>query len=247
MKLTGDYHTHTNYTHGTGSVEDSVRQAEKIGLRQVAITEHSYKGWNHIKPGDLPKIKHDIEEARSKYSVDVLYGIEANLMSRNGDIDISDEELKDMDIVVLGCHKHSHAKLIEKIKFFLPNLLIKNPSKKQIERNTMAYLKAMDKHRINVLAHLGYAGCRVDCERLAIECAKRNIYIEFNGKRINFTKSDIEKMLKTDVKFIINSDAHNPLNVGRNHRAFNLIEKYKIPLDRIVNIDGRIPEFHRGE
>ena len=247
MRLTGDYHTHTNYTHGIGSVEDNVKQAEKIGLKQIAITEHSYKGWNHIKPGDLPKIKHDIEAIRDKYNVDILYGIEVNLMSRNGDIDINDEELKDMDLVILGCHKQTHVSFVEKLKFVLPNLIFKKPSKKQIERNTQAYLKAMDKHRINILAHLGYAGCKVDCEKLAIECAKRHIYIEFNGKRINFTKSDIEKMLKTDVQFIINSDAHHPLNVGRNHRAYNLIEKYKIPLDRIANIDGRTPNFFRGE
>jgi len=124
----------------------------------------------------------------------------------------------------------------------LPNLIIKKPTKKQIERNTQAYINAMDKHRVSILAHLGYANCYVDCEKLAKECAKRGIYIELNGKRINFTKDDIYKMLKTDVKFIINSDAHHPLNVGKNHRAFNLIEKYKIPLDRIVNLN-EIPKF----
>ena len=40
------------------------------------------------------------------------------------------------------------------------------------------------------------------------------------GKRINFSKSDIEGMVSTGVKFIINSDAHSRLAVGKNHRAF---------------------------
>jgi len=117
------------------------------------------------------------------------------------------------------------------------------PTKKQIERNTQAYINAMDKHRINILAHLNDAGCYVDCERLAQECVKRNIYIELNGKRIKFTQDEVDKMVRAGVKFIINSDAHNPLDVGKNHRGFNLIEKYKIPLNQVVNLN-EMPQFN---
>ena len=242
MKLLGDYHTHTTYTHGKSTVEENVAQAEILGLKEIAITEHSYKGFNHIRKGDLAKIKKDIDDCKDKYNVNVLLGIEANLMSANGDIDISDEELNGLDIVVLGFHKFSKVKLKNLFSFVLPNLLRKNPSKAQIKRNTQAYINAMDKHRVSILAHLGYAGCAVDCVRLAEECVKRGIYIELNGKRINFTKEDIEKMVSTGVKFVIDSDAHSKHAVGKNHRAFNLVEKYKIPLDQIANID-KVPKF----
>lgn len=242
MRILGDYHTHTTYTHGTSTVEENVMQAQKLGLKEIAITEHSYLGFNHIRKGDLQRIKQDIDAIKDKYNVRILWGIEANLMSRNGDIDIADEELKELDLVVLGYHKASKYSLIEWIKFGLPNMLRKRPTKKQIEINTEAYLKAMDKHRVSILAHLGYAGCRVDCVRIARECVKRGIYIELNGKRINFTKEDIEGMVATGVKFIIDSDAHSMLAVGKNHRAFNLIEKYDIPLEQIANLD-RTPKF----
>lgn len=242
MKILGDYHTHTTYTHGTSTIEENVRQAELLGLKEIAITEHSYKGYNHIKHGDLDKIRTDIENIKDKYNVKILIGIEANLMSRNGDIDISDEELEGLDLVVLGYHKASKYSFIEYLKFGLPNMLRRKPTKKQIEVNTNAYLQAIEKHRVSILAHLGYAGCRVDCVRLAKECVKKGIYIELNGKRINFSKQDIDGMLATGVKFIINSDAHSVKAVGKNHRAFNLIEKYKIPLDQIANID-KIPVF----
>lgn len=244
MRLLGDYHTHTTYTHGTSTVEENIQQAEVLGLKEIAITEHSYKGFNHIKVGDLSKIKADIDAVKDKYNVRVLLGIEANLMSEDGDIDISDEELKDLDVVVLGYHKASKLKFSQFIKFSIPNMFRKKPTKKQIERNTMAYIRAMDKHRINILAHLGYAGCAVDCVRLAKECVKRNIYIELNGKRINFTKEDILAMLETGVKFIIDSDAHKKENVGKNSMAFNLIEKYNIPLEQVANVD-KLPSFHK--
>ena len=172
-----------------------------------------------------------------------MLGIEANLISRNGDLDISDSELIGLDLVILGFHKMTKVKLKEWFKFVLPNIIRKKPTKKQIETNTEAYLNAIEKHRISIIAHLNYAGCYVDCEKIAKACAEKGIYIELNGKRINFSKEDIEKMLKTDVKFIINSDAHKVENVGKNHRAFNLIEKYKIPLDRVVNLN-QVPNFN---
>ena len=134
--------------------------------------------------------------------------------------------------------------LKERIKFFLPNILFKKKSKKRIDINTNAYLRAMDKHRVSILAHLNYGGCQVNVKRLAVECAKRGIYIELNGKRINFTKKEINDIIESGAKFIINSDAHAPLAVGKNHRAFNLIEKYNIPLDRIANINGKTPKFN---
>ena len=243
MRLLGDYHTHTNYTHGESSIEENVAQAENLGLKEIAITEHSYLGANHIKPGDLKNMREDIEKIRDKYNVKILFGIEANLISSDGDIDISDEELKDLDLVVLGFHKFSKVGFKEFFKFVLPNLLNKKPTKKQIERNTQAYLKAMDKHRVSILAHLGYAGCAVDYVRLAQECVKRNIYIELNGKRINFGEKDIKAMIATGVKFVIDSDAHRALDVGKNHRAFNMIEKYKIPLDQIANLD-KLPKLN---
>lgn len=242
MNLIGDFHTHTTYTHGTSTIEENVKKAQELGLKAIAITEHSYQSKYHIKHGDLDKMRADIESIKNKYDIKVLLGIEANLISRNGDIDISDEELKNLDLVILGFHKMTKVKPQEFFKFVLPNLLRKKPTKKQIERNTQAYLNAIEKHRINIIAHLNYAGCYVDCERIAKACKEKGIYIELNGKRINFSKSDIDKMVKTGVQFIIDSDAHDINSVGKNHRAFNLIEKYKIPLKQIVNLN-KMPTF----
>ena len=243
MKLSGDFHTHTTYTHGSGTIEENVKHAENLGLKAIAITEHCYNSEYPIKKGDLEKIKAEIDNLQDKYSVKIYKGIEANLISRDGDIDIEDSELKDLDLVILGFHKMTKSSLKERIKFFLPNILFKKKSKKRIDINTKAYLNAMDKHRVSILAHLNYGGCKVDVVRLAKVCVEKGIYIELNGKRINFTKKEINDMIDVGVKFIINSDAHSPLAVGKNHRGFNLVEKYKIPLNQIANIDNKIPKF----
>ena len=49
-----DYHTHTRYSHGTGSVEDNVRAAIDCGLSAVGISDHGIKQIAHgVKPDAL--------------------------------------------------------------------------------------------------------------------------------------------------------------------------------------------------
>jgi putative hydrolase len=129
MRLLGDYHTHTTYTHGLSTIEENVAQAENLGLKQIAITEHCFKSYYNIKKGDLQKIKQDIDDIKSKYKVKILWGIEANLISRSGDVDITDEELEKLDLVILGFHKFCRVGPREFFKFVLPNLLRRKPTK----------------------------------------------------------------------------------------------------------------------
>ena len=39
-KMLFDYHTHTTFSHGKGSIEDNVKEAVKKGLKAIAITDH---------------------------------------------------------------------------------------------------------------------------------------------------------------------------------------------------------------
>ena len=48
IKLYADYHTHTVYSHGTGSIMDNVMAARKKGLTEIAITDH---GISHFAYG----------------------------------------------------------------------------------------------------------------------------------------------------------------------------------------------------
>ena len=246
MKLLGDYHTHTVYTHGKGTIEDNVKQAINLGLKEIAITEHCYSHmFTHIWKKDYAKMKAEIELLREKYpEIKIYFGMEANLISCEGDSDISEDERKGLDMMILGYHKLFWAKrLRDYFLMFIPNLLkFGSFNKKLVERNTEAYLKAMDKYDINILAHLKYGNCLVDVKKIAEKAKEKHIYIELNGRRILFTPKEIQDMVDTGVKFIVDSDAHDPLDVGRNHRGINIIEKYNIPISQVANID-KLPDF----
>lgn len=250
MLLWGDYHTHTIYSrhnHGKGTVLENASVAADKGLKQIAITDH---GFNHtffgISRKNIPQLKEDILNAKEISGVDILLGVESNIISIDGDIDIKEEDYDFLDILLMGYHKCVHTKSL-KDKFLLnwSNAFDKvfRPSKERINRNTTAFLKTLDKYPIDVITHLNF-GFQTDTIAVAKMAKQKGVFIELNGKRINFTEEEIEIMKAEGVKFIVNSDAHIPENVGEVNRGLNLIYKYDIPISQVVNID-KLPKFHK--
>ena len=248
MILFGDYHTHTKYSrhgHGKGTVLENASVALNKGLKQIAITDH---GFNHkvygVRRRDLPQVRDDILNAKEVTGVDILQGVEANLISQNGDIDIRESDFEYLDILLMGHHtivkmnSYSDAK-----RLLLDNLFGSPyaPSKERLNRNTTAFLKALDKYPIDVITHLNY-GCPTDTLAVARLAKEKGTLIELNGKRINFTDQEIEIMASEGVKFIVNSDAHSPDRVGECNNAMNIIFRLGLPLSQIVNID-KLPKF----
>ena len=248
MKLLGDYHTHTVYSrhnHGKGTVLENARVAAQKGLYELAITEH---GFSHsrfgLKRKNIDSLRADIKKAKRETGVNILYGIEANLIGMDGTIDLKREEESQMDLVLMGFHKMAYSKSISdwwKLhalnragKFF-------HFSKERIQKNTDAYLRALDKNNIDVITHLGY-GVPVDCVQIASLAKQTNTYIELNGKRLFFTPEEVEKMVMIGTKFLINSDAHRPVRVGECNLPTNFAIMNNIPQELLCNIN-KIPKF----
>lgn len=247
MILHGDYHTHTIHSDGMGTIEDNVKSAALKGLKQIALTEHGFSHMAYgLKRKQLLEYKKELDKAKKKYkTVDVLFGIEANIISLKGEIDITKEERKMFDVVIVGYHKSYKPISIKNLfNFFIPNTfnVFYKQRKKRIEKNTQAYINAIKNNDIDILAHLNYGGCQVNCVEIAKVAKEYDTYIELNGKRILFTDQELLDMQKTGVKFIVNSDAHLPENVGKNNKAFNLIERLNIPHEQVVNLN-KVPTF----
>lgn len=243
MRIFGDYHTHTIFSrnhHGKSTIEENVQIAVQKGLKEIAISDH---GFNHIFFGvrrkNIPFMKSECERLSKKYGIRVLLSIESNLISSEGDIDLTDEDKKNFDIILMGYHKAIKPKRFRDYFFFLNKNLFH--TKKQIQKNTDAYIKAITNNKINVITHLN-VGMPVFVKQVAEVASRIGTLIELNGKRINFSEQDVKDMLETDVKFIVNSDAHRCTRVGETNLGMNFAIKHNIPLDRIVNID-KLPTF----
>ena len=197
MALSGDYHTHTKYSrrnHGKGTVEEQVKAAVEKGLSQVAITDH---GFNQVLYGvrrsDMAKMREEINEAKERYPIEVLQGVETNLISARGDIDIEPSDYEYLDVLLCGYHKMVKGARRRDFFFLFKNLLssvFHITSRRQRERNTNAFINAMKNYHIDVITHLNH-GCKVDVQKVAKVAKETNTYIELNGKRLGMSDNEI--------------------------------------------------------
>ncbi len=68
-----------------------------------------------------------------------------------------------------------------------------------------------------------------------------------SAKKNHFTDEELAAVVNTGVRFVINSDAHSIDRIGDCALAEEQIMRVGVPLDRIDNIDGRVPCFRFAE
>jgi putative hydrolase len=219
MRILGDYHTHTTYSHGLGSIEDNVKAALEKGLKVIAITDH---GFGHlgfgVKKYRFKDMRREIDALKSVYpQIDILLGVEANLLSIDGDLDLDDSILPYFDILICGYHFGSTLKnWWRDAPLHLCNMLKKvHPYfyEKAKQFNTRALIGAMDKYPLFFISHPGAKG-PIDVKKVARKAFEKNVLLEINNSHGHLTVKDILLAKGENAKFIINSDAHHPSRVG---------------------------------
>ena len=243
IKINADYHTHTIYSDGKGTVEENVKQAIAMGLKKIAITDH---GFNHTYFGGkfsktmkkmdiILQQKQEIEELRKKYpEIEILFGIEADLISNKGDIDLTMEECKLFDIIVLGTHFSPYANtkkdtLKWKCRHWFWN------TKKHSRVATQSYIMAIEKYPVNIIAHLNKV-VKVNVKEIAEKAKEKGVLIELNQRGLAISESEWGDLIDSGVTMVINSDAHTPENVAKIDRIEEFLKDKEIPKGRILNL-----------
>lgn len=245
MEIQGDYHTHTIYSHGKGTILDNAKSAQAKGLKEIAITDH---GFGHmafgVKRKKIEEIKNNIKLAEKETGVKIYFGVEASFTSTRGDVDVTEKDLEKLDILLVGHHRFVKSKLADWFKLFLPNMFCRSrASKKTKERNTQTILQAMDKYPIDVLTHLNYQ-MPIDVRAVAKKAKQTQTHIELNEHKMCFSPEEIKILVEEKVNFVIDSDAHHPQKVGVVNSSYEVIKKYNIPHELIANLD-KLPVFKK--
>jgi len=237
--FTGDYHTHTKYSDGKGSVMENALAAKEKGLKEIAITDHGF----HILTMGFKKYlraKEDCARAELATGVRVIAGVEADIVSLEGSVDIREDHIEPIDYIILGFHKFAFPRNVKSFfKMYLPtyfNGLIPI-GKKGIERNTRAVIAALDRVPAKVLTHINHS-LKVDVRAVAEACAERGVLVELNAKHLKAIRKDWQALIDSGANFIVNSDAHHPRDVGALEEALREAVRQGVPKERIVNYCG---------
>ncbi len=245
--ILGDYHTHTTYSDGKGTIEQTLAAADARGLLQVGISDH---GMRHILNGtkacNISKLREDIERLRGKYKVQPLISVEANIYASDGRIDLTEEDRKMFDYIVAGYHKAPWpANVKEMFTFNLPAMVANKRrggyTNAQRDKYTKTMVAAVKNGRFNILSHLNY-GIPSYVAEVGKAAMDYNVLIELNGKRVSMTDEEIMTLYDMGVTFVVNSDGHSPERIGDMSVPMTIVDRLGLDKSRIANWD-KLPEL----
>lgn len=240
MKLFADYHTHTKYSDGRGTLEENVLAARALGLEQIGISDH---GPNNIGTGvesseTYLQIKQEAARVNAQYpEIKVLVSTEADIISIDGKLDVSDNIIKELDYLIVGLHPYIMPDRFSDLSFVLDNQLskISQSVKDKIRNvNTKALTEAVESHDVKFVSHPGL-GMEVNLRELARVCSQNQTALEINTGHHFQTVEFITEAEKEGATFVINSDAHFPQTVGRLDMGLELAAKAKLPPEMVIN------------
>jgi len=201
--IRGDLHTHTNETDGRYSLEDMVEAARKKGYEYYAISDHS-KRVAMAGGLDEKKLAAQVEKINSlnqeMKGFRILKSIEVDILE-DGTLDLSDDILKELDLVVCSVHYNRNL-----------------PEKKQTSR----ILRAMDNPYFNILAHptgriiQERKGYDIDMEKIMKGAVDRGCFLEVNAApdRLDLNDEYIGMARELGLKLSISTDAHTLDHLG---------------------------------
>ena len=195
--LRGDLHVHSKASDGHDSILDMARAGKAAGLQYLAITDHSQRLTvaHGLDEAHLARQAMEIEKVNGQLKgITVLRGIEVDILE-DGDLDLPDSLLADLDIVVAAVHS----------KFKLSRA-----------KQTARIMKALENPVVSLLAHpLGRLIDRrepydVDMQKI-IRCARHNrVALELNAhpERLDLLDTWCRAASREGVLVSIDSDAH---------------------------------------
>ncbi len=224
MEYLLDSHTHTVASgHAYHTIDEMAREAAEKNLQLLAITEHAV-----AMPGTCGHYYFDNLKVlpRSMFGIEVLFGVEANIMDYDGAFDLEQPLLEEMDVVIASMH---------------------GPCLKSgtVEENTRAYLAAAGNPAVNIIGHPDDGRFPVDFDALAAAAKENHVLIELNNSslmpnafRRNAWENDrilLNCCRKYGTMIILDSDAHCRMDVGNHTYSSQLLAELDFPEELVVN------------
>ncbi|MFC2139714.1 PHP domain-containing protein [Bacteroidota bacterium] len=196
----GDYHIHTStFSDGFNSIDEIVIHAGQLGLKEIAITDHSQSlldAYGYTRRTHY-EILHTGRWQNVHNDVKVIFGVEADILNEEGDICDDIQGFKP-DFVILSSHKKIYQGNPELIKEGYLNALKRFGSK-------IKFLGHLCSHQFSDFLKPD------DIVEIVKAANDMEIAVEINGANLMHNKTILENldaMLSSCNDIYINSDAH---------------------------------------
>lgn len=234
MRLVADLHTHTVASgHAYSTLHENLQAAKARGLEMMAMTDHgpTIPGGPHIYHfGNLRVLPDEFD------GIKILRGVEANIVDREGSLDLPAHYLNKLDIVLAGLH------------------WVCSPEG-DVDQNTRAVVRAMQNPFVDAIVHPGNPEFLADPERMVEASLRFGVALEVNNSSFltarRGSKDNCQRIAKLAAEagslLIVGSDAHWHEYVGRLDLAFELILEAGVKPEQVLNTSvDKIQEYLAG-
>ena len=194
--LQGDVHMHTNTTDGRCTIEEMARAARDRGYHYMAITDHTKSLAMTFGLDDARALEH-IKNIRATQvdGIRIFAGIEVDILA-DGDLDLSDAVLEQMDLVIASVHSHFN---------------------QEPQQMTERLLRAIANPHVSMLGHptgrqlLRREAYAFDLDAILKSAARNRVAMELNSYPDRLDLSDLHLRMAKErgVKIVINTDSHH--------------------------------------
>ncbi len=197
-EIKGDLQMHTKWSDGSNTIEEMALAAKKLDYEYICITDHTGKLAIAHALDDKRVLaqSNEIKELNKKLEgITILHGVEVNITAE-GSLDMSNKVLKNLDVVVASIH---------------------SGFKNSKEKITYRMIKAMENENVDIIAHptgrliTKRESYEIDIDEVFEVAKKTNTVLEINSypERMDLRDVHIRSAIKSGVKLVINTDAHN--------------------------------------
>lgn len=195
-EVIGDLHSHTKNSDGLNTLEELVAEAKHIGLKYLAITDHSksLRIANGLDDRRFAELHKKIDKINEKSDIRLLKGVELEIL-KDGSLDLSPKTLKSMDFVIGALHQNT-----------------KMPRKELTNR----VIRAIESGLVTTIAHP--TGRKIgerepfdlDFQRIFEACKKNDVALEIDGfpDRSDLPFNMVKEAKTYGIIFTLGSDAH---------------------------------------
>lgn len=197
--LRGDLHMHTTETDGKGTLEEMVEAAQELGLKYIAITDHSKRVTmaNGLDARRLRRQWEQIDKLNQRLKgFTVLKGVEVDILE-SGKLDLDDDVLAEADWVVASVH-YGQNQPQERITRRIVGAL-ENPHVSAIAHPTGRLINRRKPYEVDLDAVL--AAARANGKMLELNS---------NPARLDLDDVHCAAAKRQGIPIVISTDAHSP-------------------------------------